>query len=173
MRLNRDLIGVISAVIMVAIFVTLLLALFTHSAQAQTVIIKNEELGSGVPNAGFGLLNQPYQYNAVADKWDPQEGIFHAPQYMPGYPTAATIFPRVLDVECYKLDDWDNKTLMSDGDRVKCNGYHWMPEMGRGEYLFIRPHLVNTPTPVVVEKVVEKIVEKKVYVEVPEKHKPE
>jgi len=146
----------------------ILLALFiSGAASAQTVIVKNEELGSGTPNSGFPEIQ--HQYNAVADKWDPREGIFHAPQYMPGYPTAATIFPRVLDVECVSNGKTSNDDLIHDRDAIKCNGYHWLPEMGRGEYLFIRPHLVNTPPPVVVEK----IVEKKVYVEVPEKHKPE
>lgn len=50
-------------------------------------------------------------------------GVWHAPQYMPGFPTAATIWPRVVDVRCA-----DNT----------CAGYLITPEMGRGEYLFFR-----------------------------------
>ena len=147
--------------------IVLALLLAAGAANAQTVIIKNEELGSGTPNSGFPEIQ--HQYNAVADKWDPREGIFHAPQYMPGYPTAATIFPRVLDVECVSNGKTSIDDLMHDRNAVHCIGYHWSPEMGRAEYLFIRPHVVTPPAPVVVEKIVEKPVERIVLKEVPPK----
>jgi hypothetical protein len=68
--------------------------------------------------------------------------VFHAPQYLPGSPTAGTIWPRVVEVPCTKA-----------GNDLKCDGYHWLPEMGRGEYLFFAP-LVQAPTPVVAPTVV-------------------
>jgi hypothetical protein len=93
----------------------------------------------------------------LAGKWD--NNIFHAPQYMPGHPTAATLYPRVVDVECTKVSTGLN-----------CKGYNWLPELGRGEYLMIRP--VLAPEPVVVTKTVVvpgPVVIKEVLVEVKKK----
>jgi len=119
----------------------------TGSVLAQ-VNLSNKELGSGTPGkTGFE--------NAV--KWD--NNIFHAPQYMPGHPTAATLYPRVVDVECTKVTSGLN-----------CKGYNWMPAMGRGEYLMVNP--VLAPEPVVVTKTVVvpgPVVVKEVLVEVKKK----
>lgn len=52
---------------------------------------------------------------------------------------------------------------------LTCDGFHWAPELGRGEYLFVIPHVKEMPQPVVVERVVEK----KIFVEVPVKPKHE
>lgn len=121
----------------------------TGSVLAQ-VNLSNKELGSGTPG------KTGYE-NAV--KWD--NNIFHAPQYMPGHPTAATLYPRVIDVECVKVSTGLN-----------CKGYNWLPELGRGEYLMIRP--VLAPEPKVVEKVVPVVVPgPTVYKEVPVKAKKE
>jgi hypothetical protein len=43
---------------------------------------------------------------------------------MPGYPTSATIWPRVVIVPC---------------STELCAGYEVTPDMGRGEYLFFVP----------------------------------
>ena len=51
-------------------------------------------------------------------------GVWHVPQYLPGYPTAATIWPRAIPVKCK--------------DR-QCEGYAITPQMGPGEYLFFVP----------------------------------
>ena len=51
-------------------------------------------------------------------------GVWHVPQYLPGYPTAATIWPRAITVKC------------KNGD---CEGYVITPQMGPGEYLFFIP----------------------------------
>jgi len=78
---------------------------------------------------------------------------------MPGHPTAATLYPRVVDVECTKVSTGLN-----------CKGYNWLPELGRGEYLMIRP--VLAPEPVVVTKTVVvpgPVVIKEVLVEVKKK----
>lgn len=58
------------------------------------------------------------------------DGLFHAPNYLPGHPTAATLWPRELAIEC---DD------VASGNRPLCKGYAVHPATGRGEYLFIRP----------------------------------
>lgn len=86
--------------------------------------------GSGSPGNSIGVENAR----------EVENNIFHAPQYMPNYPTAATIWPRVIDVPCVK-----------NGDDLKCEGYHWTPDMGRGEYLFFTP-VVKADTPEVIVK---------------------
>lgn len=91
------------------------------SVAAQSVNVQRNDFGSGTPGAtGF----------ESAIKWD--NDLYYAPQYLPGYPTAATIWPRAVDVECKRV-----------GSMLNCKGYNWTPEMGRGEYLMIRPHITK------------------------------
>lgn len=85
------------------------------------VNIDRISLGSGTPG-NDGVEN--------AIKWD--LNLYHAPQYMPGYPTASTIFPRAISVLC----------IQKEAD-LHCKGYNWLPEMGRAEYLMIRPTIVK------------------------------
>ncbi|MDQ3059232.1 MAG: hypothetical protein M3R45_06850 [Pseudomonadota bacterium] len=85
------------------------------------VTIDRVPLGSGVPG-NEGVEN--------ATRWD--RDIYHAPQYMPGYPTAATIFPRAVPVSCVETENG-----------IQCKGYNWSRDMGRAEYLMIRPMLVK------------------------------
>lgn len=122
----------------------------TGSVLAQSVNVSREPLGSGQPGA-TGFEN--------ATRWD--NDIFHAPQYLPGYPTAAVIYPRVVDVECVRA-----------ASGLNCKGYNWLPELGRGEYLMIRPVVKEAPNPVVTVKVVPGPV-REVFVEVPAKKKKE
>jgi len=84
---------------------------------AAQLSIDRTPLGTGTPG-NDGVEN--------AIQWD--DDIYHAPQYMPGYPTAATIFPRAVSVLCTK-----------NASGIHCKGYNWLPEMGRAEYLMIRP----------------------------------
>ncbi|MCJ0763068.1 hypothetical protein [Variovorax terrae] len=100
---------------MMKIFYTLtLLGCFAGSVAAADLQIERVPLGSGLQNAE-GFENA----SPVGDL-----DVWHVPQYMPGYPTAATIWPRVVEVRC--TDEF-------------CEGYYITPEMGRGEYLFFRP----------------------------------
>ncbi len=101
------------------------LALCSLAAQAAPDEIKIERriLGSGEQGV-TGLENA----KMVGDY-----GVYHAPQYLPGYPTAASIWPRVVEVKC--------------NSKAECEGYNWLPEMGRGEYLYIKPVLVAAPVP--------------------------
>ena len=119
---------------------------FAGSVLAQEVTITREELGSGQVNT-TGVEN--------ATNWD--NDIYHTPQYMPGHPTAATLYPRVVDVECTRSPTGLN-----------CKGYHWTPDMGRGEYLMIHPVIAPEPppqqvvivTPVVVKEVIKETTKK-------------
>lgn len=76
--------------------------------------IKRKLLGSGEPGRPGIEQAQP-----VGDF-----GVWHVPQYLPGYPSAATIWPRVISVKCRS---------------GQCEGYAITPEMGPGEYLFFAP----------------------------------
>jgi len=104
------------------------------TAVAGTVAVQQLPFGSGTPGstgATTATSNLP-------------DGLYYAPQYLPGFPTAATIWPRVVDVKCEKLG----------ADDVKCAGYNWLPEYGRGEYLLIRPTIVEPVPPTIVEVIV-------------------
>lgn len=84
------------------------------------------------------------------------EEYFSVPQYLPYYPTAATIWPRVVEIQCD----------MKDGV-MQCDGYNWSPDMGRAEYLFVtpvvrKPVLVNAPVTNTIIKETEKIIYKEV-----------
>jgi hypothetical protein len=105
-------------------------ALFATASQAQSISLKNETLGSGVPGEkGFTEAVPVLENN-----------IYHAPQYLPYHPTAATIYPRVVEVNCATIQPG------------QCEGYKWSPSMGRAEYLFVTPAVVQEP--MVVEKIV-------------------
>lgn len=124
--------------------IAMLAAASMGAATAQEVIIDYNYLG---PRGG------------TATKW--HNDIYHSPQYMPGHPTAATLYPRVVDVKC---------TQTSTG--LSCNSYNWIPEMGRGEYLMFRPVMVeDTAPPQVITNTVIKEVIREVLVEVPVKNK--
>ena len=88
---------------------------------AQAVGIERNELGTGTPGtSGFEQATPTLEND-----------VYFAPQYMPGYPTASTIWPRVILVPCVKS-----------GTTLKCQGYEWAPRMGRSEYLFFKPMII-------------------------------
>ena len=96
-------------------YIVVLAALGTGTAFADDVQIQRNLLGSGIQNAEMtaDVATQVGDY-----------GVYHVPQYMPGYPTAATIWPRVVEVKC---------------QNDLCEGYENTPALGRGEYLFFKP----------------------------------
>ena len=96
--------------------------LFFGGAKAGTVSIAHDALGSGTPGAVGFELAVPVLSN----------DIYFVPQYMPAFPTAATIWPRVVEVPCIKT-----------AQGLQCDGYKWLPKMGRGEYLFFTPVYVE------------------------------
>jgi hypothetical protein len=83
-------------------------------------------LGSGVPVAvGAPAIS-------VADHIG--GGDYHVPGYLPGHPTAAMLWPRVLQLPC--------KRDTPQGD-LTCAGYGISPV--RGEYLYLRPVVEEAP----------------------------
>lgn len=116
-------------------FIVLMAVALAASAQATSIVnepsvlnVERHMLGSGNPAENGNDLEMAVPVLS--------NNIFHAPQYLPYYPTAATIWPRVVEVEC-KL----SKTGRS------CEGYDWSPSMGRAEYLFVRPVMKAPPPP--------------------------
>jgi hypothetical protein len=142
------------------IFVMVALAV-SATAFAADVNVGKAVLGSGTPsirNVG-GLENA-----TVVDNAKVENNVLHAPQYMPQYPTAATIWPRVVEVPCTKATSGD----------LNCAGYDWNPAMGRGEYLFVSPKVVEVSKPQVVTVIKEVPGPiREVLVEVPVKKKKE
>jgi hypothetical protein len=132
------------------VLITTLLAAASFSALAGDLVIERTPLGSGTP----GLEGREATYLMP-------DGMLFAPQYLPGLPTAATIWPRVVTVECQLVD----------GVSV-CKGYNWLPEMGRGEYLFFRKTYPTPPTVIIQPACVTCPVITK-FVEVPVKPKSE
>ncbi len=96
--------------------------------------IRKTFLGSGTPGEqGFENATQI------------ENDVFHAPQYLPGFPTAATIWPRVIEVKC---------TAGGPGGQPLCDDYEWSPAYGRGEYLYFRGTVAQAVIPVVQPQVI-------------------
>lgn len=106
----------------------------SSTAFAAEVNVARKGFGSGTP-APLKFGNAGVENAKIVDTYP---GILHAPQYMPNYPTAAVIWPRVIEVPCTKT---------STGD-MTCDGYDYSPSMGRAEYLFIAPTVKETPKPI-------------------------
>lgn len=92
-------------------------------ALAQTVQIERTPYGSGEPGQAGGEAAVLVENN-----------IYHAPQYLPGSPTAASLWPRVIRVQCQQA-----------GEGLQCDGYHWAPWMGHAEYLYFTPVIAAVP----------------------------
>lgn len=87
--------------------------------------INQRVLGSGSPSNTGGVENA----------FQVLPGVYHSPQYLPHWPTAATLWPRVIDIECEDLKN--------------CPAYNYAVAHGRAEYLFYRPVPVKAPVPLV------------------------
>lgn len=94
-------------------------AMVAH-AQDGRLRVENSVLGSGVYSVGNSLAVEVHH------------GVFHVPQYMPGFPTAATLWPTVIKHNCYI----PNKD---------CDLFDYKPSYGRAEYLFFRPYEEKEP----------------------------
>lgn len=130
-------------------------------AVCATAFAADVNVGKAVLGSGTPMIDSTGHENAkVVNNAKVENNILHAPQYMPNNPTAATIWPRVVEVPCTKAATGD----------LNCAGYNWSPTMGRGEYLFVSPKVVEPVKPQVVT--VPGPV-REVFVEVPVKKKKE
>lgn len=114
----------------------------------QTLPVIRNQLGTGTPAPMITVGDETAVYV--------DDGYYHIPQYLPNHPTAATIWPRVVEVECDKVNG-----------KIVCDGYHWLPKLGRAEYIMIIPKMREKPAPIIVKEPVI------VYKEVPVKKKGE
>lgn len=122
--------------------VTIAAIVFAAPVFAGDVNIQRYDLGSGTP----GTVGTE-QATALGN------GIYHTPQFLPGFPTASTIFPRVVDVECVEQPSGS----------LNCAGYNWSPDMGRAEYLLVRPIVKKPVAPTVVNvEVIKEVPVKKI-----------
>jgi hypothetical protein len=97
---------------------------------AAKIRVAGSALGSGIPVAGQVPTDIYAEHVADED--------FHAPGVLPGHPTAAVLWPRVVRVPCRR--DALNGEL-------HCGGYDVAPS--RGEYIYVRPVMVApSPEPV-------------------------
>lgn len=111
--MNRLVVPKATAGALLPALLCLLLAGAAHAAMTPAPRVERLPFGSGLQNA-TGTENA----ELVGDF-----GVWHVPQYLPGYPTAAPIWPRVIELRCVN---------------GVCAGYTITPELGRGEYLFFR-----------------------------------
>lgn len=100
------------------------------AAFVDSFAVERIPFGSGTPASAVTVGTENADY--IVD------GIYHVPNYLPGFPTAATIWPREVPIEC----EQDSVT----GEPV-CTGYRVHPAIGRGEYIFIRPVAKVEPPP--------------------------
>lgn len=110
-----------------------LMLLALPALAANEITIRNMPYGSGTPGNDDGTT--------IATEVSP--GLYQAPQFLPGFPTAATLFPYVVNVNCTQT-----------GTTVVCDGYNWYPSSGRGEYILFHPiiKVVEVTPPAVVSK---------------------
>lgn len=94
------------------LFISLLLAVVSATASAQ-YLVQNKILGPNNVENGSGLGIKVFG------------DFYHVPQFMPGFPTAATIWPRVVKTDCRFTD----RNIYCDSIRLTQYG-------DRSEYLF-------------------------------------
>lgn len=103
------------------------------AAASNNFQIERMATGSGTPAVG--------ETNGTETAEHVVDGLYHAPNFLPGFPTAATIWPREVPTTC-ELDRVTQRKI--------CSGYRVIPAIGRGEYIFVRPVEVPAPPPVTV-----------------------
>ncbi len=96
------------------------------------VMVANVPMGSGYPSLG-----QSVGYSVAEATSD---GLYHVPNFFPTVQSTVwtdVITPRVVDIACVTHNDglW------------YCDGYHVDHVLERGDFIFVRPHLVAKPAP--------------------------
>ena len=118
--------GLLAAIITTGVFANNAQSIPNRST---IVYVKDEAFGSGAPGTrGYTKATRL------------PGGIYFVPQYLPGNPTAGVVYPRVINVPC-KVGA--NNTLY-------CDGFHWLPSMGQGQFLFVQPVIVHAKKPIIV-----------------------
>jgi hypothetical protein len=93
---------------------------------APAIRVMRVPLGSGTPSSGT-TAGSEHAYEVAA-------GTYHVPNHMPGFPTAATIWPRQLLLGCVEAQG-----------ELECDGFAVHPSIGRGEYIYVSPAVTAPP----------------------------
>jgi hypothetical protein len=98
------------------------------------IMVTRVSMGSGIPSPGA-----TGGYSAALPVSD---GLYHVPGYLPYESTAASLWPRVVTVQCRQTaDTW------------YCSGYHVDGVLGRGEDVYVRPEFQRVVAPVILQSV--------------------
>ena len=109
------------------IILSLCFMIFAATAVAKEITVHGMAYGSNSQDLTITSAEETY----------PGSGLYSVPSYMPGYPTAGVIYPRVIDIKC----------IEAASGKVDCDGYNWSPSMGRGEYLLVHPVITKASAP--------------------------
>ena len=120
--------NVVSVIVLAGLYSISTAAEIDLSATVPDFQVKRMPFGSGTPAAA--VTSGTESALPVAD------GLYHVPNYLPGFPTAATIWPRELPINCERDTNAGTAT---------CTGFEVYAATGRGEYLFVRPVLKTAP----------------------------
>jgi hypothetical protein len=90
----------------------------------QVLLVARIPLGSGAPSPG--------ETTGYSEALPVSDGLYHVPGYLPYESTAASLWPRVVDVNCRDTSGtW------------YCSGYRVDGILGRGEDIYVRPHFIK------------------------------
>ena len=131
------------------LLIVISLAISANLAMAQLVTPTN-------PDAPVSVASLKWIGDPDCRPGNCPHGIHHVPGMLPGHPTAATIWPRIIRVQC----------TMEDG-KMKCDYPARSPDVDRGEYVLYEPIfkkepvqqviIQQTPTEVIVKEVVKEV----------------
>jgi hypothetical protein len=95
----------------------------------QVIMVARVPLGSGIPSPGAT--------GGYSEALPVSDGLYHVPGYLPYESTSASLWPRVVTVQCRQTaDTW------------YCSGYHVDGILGRGEDVYVRPEFQRVVAPV-------------------------
>ncbi|MEB0133942.1 hypothetical protein QN362_01210 [Actimicrobium sp. CCC2.4] len=125
-------------------FASLALALLSITGPASADSVSDAANGIEVTKMALGSGTPAMSTSGTETARLVGDGLYHVPNYLPGFPTAATIWPRALSLSCEPE---------SAEDKLTCDGFQVIPALGRGEYIFVRPErkllpvIVTVPAP--------------------------
>jgi hypothetical protein len=111
------------------LFISLLLC--TQVVFAQDLLINKEPLGSGTPVQVPDHITVGNEIAVLI-----VDNMYFIPHYLADTPTSANIWARTIQVECERTEAG-----------IVCDGFNWSPSMGRGEFLYITPHIKEAILP--------------------------
>lgn len=102
---------------------------YMPSEYPQHIMVTRVPMGSGVPSPGMTT--------GYSEALPVSDGLYHVPGYLPYQSTAASLWPRVITVQCRQTEGtW------------YCSGYHVDGVLGRGEDVYVRPEFIQVSAPI-------------------------